>query len=55
VWRAEEPAALSIRHLAERTHNIVHWTEFDRGGHFPAMEVPDLLVEDLRRFFRQFR
>jgi pimeloyl-ACP methyl ester carboxylesterase len=47
--------ALSIRHLAEGTHNIVHWTEFDRGGHFPAMEVPDLVVEDLRRFFRQLR
>lgn len=47
--------ALSIRHLAEGTHNIVHWTEFDHGGHFPAMEVPDLLVEDLRRFFRRFR
>ena len=47
--------ALSIRHLAAQTHSIVHWTEFDRGGHFPAMEVPDLFVEDLRRFFRHFR
>lgn len=46
---------LSIRRLAERAYNIVHWSEFDRGGHFPAMEVPELLVEDLRRFFRQFR
>ena len=27
---------------------IAHWTEFDRGGHFPAMEVPDLLADDLR-------
>jgi pimeloyl-ACP methyl ester carboxylesterase len=46
---------VSIRHLSSQSHNIVHWTEFDRGGHFPAMEVPDLLVEDLRRFFRQVR
>jgi len=30
----------------------MHWSEFDRGGHFPAMEVPDLLVGDLRAFFR---
>jgi pimeloyl-ACP methyl ester carboxylesterase len=33
----------------------VHWTEFDRGGHFPAMEVPDLLAEDLRRFLSQLQ
>lgn len=44
---------LSIRHLAERNnHNIVRWTEFDRGGHFAAMEVPALLIEDIRGFFR---
>ena len=28
------------------------WTEYDRGGHFPAMETPDLLVGELRRFFK---
>ncbi len=46
---------LPVRRLAERAYDIVHWTEFDRGGHFPAMEVPDLLVGDLREFFRRFR
>jgi len=35
--------------------NIVHWSDFDRGGHFPAMEVPDLLARDVRAFFRQHR
>jgi epoxide hydrolase len=35
--------------------NAMHWSEFDRGGHFPAMEVPDLLVEDVRAFFRGLR
>jgi epoxide hydrolase len=45
----------SIRRLAERTHNIVHWSQFDRGGHFAAMDAPDLLIEDLRTFFRRFR
>ncbi|MPZ20839.1 MAG: hypothetical protein GEV06_23465 [Luteitalea sp.] len=44
-----------IRALAERSHTIVHWSEFDRGGHFPAMEVPDLLIGDLRQFFRGLR
>jgi hypothetical protein len=28
------------------------WSEFDRGGHLPALEAPDLLVGDLRAFFR---
>ena len=44
-----------IRRFAEQTENIVHWTEFDRGGHFAAMEVPDLLVGDVREFFRARR
>jgi hypothetical protein len=34
---------------------ITHWSQYDRGGHFPAMEVPDLLVGDLRVFFRGLR
>jgi hypothetical protein len=36
-------------------HKLAHWTEYDRGGHFAAMEVPDLLVGDLRTFFRELR
>ncbi len=43
------------RRLMDPEERIEHWTEFDRGGHFPAMEVPDLLVEDLRLFFRPLR
>ncbi|WP_410658736.1 epoxide hydrolase family protein [Amycolatopsis sp. lyj-112] len=34
---------------------LEHWSEYDTGGHFPAMEVPDLLAEDLRAFFRKHR
>ena len=45
----------SVRRFAERANNIVHWSQFDRGGHFAAMDAPDLLVEDLRTFFRRFR
>ena len=44
-----------IRRFAERSNNIVHWSEFDRGGHFAAMEEPDLLVGDVRQFFRPLR
>jgi pimeloyl-ACP methyl ester carboxylesterase len=45
----------AIRRYGERGHNIVHWSEFDRGGHFAAMEAPDLLVGDVRSFFRGLR
>src|SRR5580658_3186905 len=47
---------LPLRRLAERDlANIVHWSEFDRGGHFAAMEEPDLLVADLRAFSQKLR
>ena len=43
------------RTAMEAAVDLVSWTEFERGGHFPAMEVPDLLVEELRRFVRLVR
>ncbi len=43
-----------VRRFAEGL-NIVHWTEMPRGGHFAAMEEPELLVEDVRAFFRSLR
>jgi len=46
---------VAIRRYAERANNIVHWSEFNRGGHFAAMETPDLLVGDIRQFFRSLR
>jgi pimeloyl-ACP methyl ester carboxylesterase len=46
---------IPLRHIAERTNNIVRWTPFDRGGHFAAMEVPEELVADIRAFFRTLR
>ena len=46
---------IAIRRYGERGNNIVHWSEFDRGGHFAAMEVPDLLIDDVREFFRPLR
>lgn len=46
---------VAIRRYAEYGNNIVHWSDFERGGHFAAMEAPDLLVEDIQTFFRRFR
>ncbi|KAG1700438.1 putative epoxide hydrolase [Nymphon striatum] len=40
------------RSYAERIYNITQWTEMSRGGHFAAMEQPDLLIEDIRKFAR---
>jgi microsomal epoxide hydrolase len=47
--------AFPVRNRAEQVLQIVRWTEFDRGGHFPAMEQPDLLLGDLRAAFRPYR
>ena len=45
-----------IRQFAERDHaGITSWNEFDRGGHYPAHQAPDLLVGDLRQFFDGLR
>ncbi|SFB48101.1 Pimeloyl-ACP methyl ester carboxylesterase [Amycolatopsis marina] len=49
------PGDITIRSIAERQNNVVQWSEFDRGGHFAAMEAPDLLVGDIREFFRKVR
>ena len=64
-WGAEEPESetptgvavfprdlsLPVRRIAEQRNRIVRWTEMDRGGHFPAMEQPELLIGELRAFF----
>ncbi len=43
------------RTWVERAFNLTHWSDFDRGGHFAALEEPELLVEDIRAFFRPLR
>jgi pimeloyl-ACP methyl ester carboxylesterase len=40
------------RSFAERTLNVQRWTEMPRGGHFAALEVPDLWARDVVAFFR---
>jgi microsomal epoxide hydrolase len=40
---------------AEEFYDVVRWTEMPEGGHFAAMEVPGLFVDDVRSFFREFR
>jgi microsomal epoxide hydrolase len=41
------------RSYAERAYNIVRWSEMPKGGHFAAMEQPDLFVEDVRAWARE--
>ena len=43
------------RRWAEDRYNIVQWTVMERGGHFAALEEPDLLLGDMRSFFRLVR
>jgi pimeloyl-ACP methyl ester carboxylesterase len=49
------PGDSTVRAFAEREHDIVHWSEFDRGGHFAALQAADLLIGDIRSFFRRVR
>jgi pimeloyl-ACP methyl ester carboxylesterase len=43
------------REWAERFFNVERWTQMPRGGHFAAMEEPELLVENICSFFRSLR
>ncbi|SDR56848.1 Pimeloyl-ACP methyl ester carboxylesterase [Rhizobiales bacterium GAS113] len=46
---------LPARSLVERAYDLRRWTEMPRGGHFAALEQPELLAEDIRAFFRPLR
>ena len=55
---ARYPGEVVIRYprsWVEQTYNVTHWAELPRGGHFAAMEQPDLFVDNLRTFFRTVR
>ena len=43
------------RNWVEYHYNLTHWSEMPRGGHFAAMEEPELFVDDVRAFFRTLR
>ena len=43
------------REFAERIFDVRRWTEMPRGGHFAALEEPELLADDIRAFFRPLR
>jgi epoxide hydrolase len=43
------------RKWAEAAFDLRHWSVFEKGGHFAALEEPQLLVEDIRAFFRKVR
>ncbi len=63
--RVEVPVAAALfpaefmpwppRSYVERLFNITRWTEMPRGGHFAALEAPELLVDDIRAFARALR
>ncbi|SHN44287.1 epoxide hydrolase family protein [Cryptosporangium aurantiacum] len=46
---------IAIRRYAEPLNTIVHWEEYEEGGHFAALEVPEVFVAEVRAFFRTVR
>lgn len=51
VFPGELP--LPPRSWVKNKYNLVYWNEVSKGGHFAAMEQPELLAEELRHFFAQ--
>lgn len=51
----EMPYLQPPRSVLERNLNLVHYTKMAKGGHFACLEQPQLLVEDVRAFFRKVR
>ena len=49
------PAPRAPRATADRSHDVRHWVELERGGHFASWEEPELVAESLRTFFRTLR
>jgi pimeloyl-ACP methyl ester carboxylesterase len=43
------------RSWVERSYNVTHWVDMPRGGHFAAMEQPELFAADVRTFFATYR
>lgn len=55
VARYPKEVLRAPRSWVELRYNVTHWADMPRGGHFAAMEQPDLFVEDLQTFFRTER
>ncbi len=55
IYLTVEPVERAPREWAERTYDVRRYSVLPRGGHFAAMEEPELLAEDIRAFFRPLR
>jgi Epoxide hydrolase N terminus len=42
----------AVRGLAELANTVTRWSRYSRGGHFASLQAPDLLISDIREFFR---
>jgi len=52
---AEMPALNPPKRFLERALNLVHYTKMPRGGHFAALEQPQLFAADVRAFFAKVK
>ncbi|MCF3123084.1 epoxide hydrolase [Streptomyces arenae] len=67
AWGEQEPSSvplgiaqftvqdIALRRDEEKANNVVRWRDYDRGGHFAALEAPDLLLTEIREFFADHR
>ena len=55
---AEFPKEMSEwppKSYVKRIFNLKHWTKMKKGGHFAALEQPDLLIKDIRKFAKTLK
>jgi pimeloyl-ACP methyl ester carboxylesterase len=55
AFPGEMPALRPLRSMLERDFNLKRYTKMPKGGHFACLEQPQLLVNDIREFFRTLR
>ena len=45
----------SRRWAEQRFSNLIYWNELEQGGHFAALEQPEIFIEEVRKGFRPLR
>ncbi len=64
IPQVESPTSITVfendvvampRKWAECVHNLKRWKIFESGGHFGPMEEPDVIIDEVRTFFRDYR
>ena len=51
----EEDIIFRPKKIMEKANNLKHWNTFKNGGHFAPMEQPKIIIDEIRKFFKEYR